>query len=110
MGEELSYQMQMVEGSNATFKFRYWHLLTAPPTSPFSLSFSQIQAEAVHEAAYKTNHLLKRTNTSALSPSSVQANYEYNLYPQVPKGKINLHQEKSEGEIQRDTLWHDGFK
>lgn len=94
MGEELSYQMQMVEGSNTTFKYRYWHLLTAPPTSPFSLSFSQIQAEVDHEAAYKANDLLKRTNTSALSPSSVQASFEYNLYPQVPKGKINLHQHR----------------
>lgn len=33
-------------------------------------------------------------NTSAVSPSSAQANYEYNLYPQVPKGKINFHQHR----------------
>lgn len=33
-------------------------------------------------------------NTSAVSRSSVQANYEYNLSPRVPKGKINLHQHR----------------
>lgn len=44
--------------------------------------------------AYTTNHSLKRMNTSAVSPSSAQANYEYNLYPQVPKGKINFHQHR----------------
>lgn len=44
--------------------------------------------------AYTTNRSLKRMNTSAVSPSSAQANYEYNLYPQVPKGKINFHQHR----------------
>lgn len=59
------------------------HLL--PP--PFSLSCSYVQSQVVHKTAYKIHRLQERRNTSAISPSSVQANYEYNVHPWVPKGK-----------------------